>query len=106
MILDDAVGTAAFDHQVRHVGTGGVDETANDSAITVEFGNGLELILIQEALLQHVVAFFADPAVLAVDHVINIGSAGQGDLPQVAQHVVGVAGRCTAQEKGVRLHYQ
>lgn len=96
MILDNAVNRAAFDHEVRYVGTDGVDEATQDSAVAVEFGNGFELIQIQKALLQHVIALFADPAVLAVNHIINGGAVGQDDMSQIAQHIVGVAGRLGA----------
>jgi len=84
VVFDDTIGVRAFDHEVRHVGTGGVDEAAEDIAVAVEFGDGFELILIQEALFQHVVTFFADPAILSVDHVVDVGAAGQEDMSQVA----------------------
>ncbi len=103
MILDNAIGDAAFDHEVRHVGIGGVDEAADDGVVAVQFGDGFELILVQEALLQHVVALFADAPVLAVDQVVDDGAVGQDDLPQVAQYVVVVAGRRGADGLGFQF---
>jgi len=43
-------------------------------------------------LRQHAVDLFADPPVLAVDDVVDGDIAGQHHLPQVAEHVVVVAG--------------
>jgi hypothetical protein len=95
MIGDNPVGDAALDHVGRHVAFVGIDETADDRVVAVQFGGGFELILIQEALFQHAVDFFADAAVLAVDQVIDGGAIGQIDMPQITQYIVVVGGcRC------------
>ena len=88
MVADDAVGVAAFDEVVRHIGFAGVDEAGDDGPADVELGDGLEGVLIEEALDQTVVDLFADAAVAAVDEVLNRRGAGQGDVAQVAHDVV------------------
>jgi hypothetical protein len=72
VVFDDAVGVSAFDHEVGDVGAGGVDEAALDVAVAVEFGDGFELVLVQEGLFQDVVALFADAAVLAINEVVDV----------------------------------
>ena len=63
VVGDDAVGDAALDHVVGHVDPGGVDEAADDVAGAVELGDGLELVLVEEALDQRAVDLLADAAV-------------------------------------------
>uniref|UniRef100_UPI0038CC0B83 hypothetical protein n=1 Tax=Methylovulum psychrotolerans TaxID=1704499 RepID=UPI0038CC0B83 len=92
VVADDAVGCAVFGQVVRHVGFAGVDEAADGPVVAVQFGDGVELVLVEETLHQHAVDGFADAAVLPVGKVINGGGVGQGDVFEVAQDIVGVLG--------------
>src|SRR5207253_10429627 len=50
MVGDDAIGGAGFDEEIGNVVSAGVDELADEIACTVKFGNGLQPVLVQEAL--------------------------------------------------------
>jgi len=105
VVADNAVGLAALFHVGGNVGLVAVDESGDDVAVFVPFGDGVEWILgrsrlpasrdtctsmyiVQEAMRDDSVDFFADSSVLAVDEVINDNVAGQGDLDEVAGNVV------------------
>ena len=103
MIGDNPIGNAALDHVGRHVAFVGIDEAADDRVVAVQFGGGFEFILIQETLFQHAVDFLADPAVLAVDQVVDGGAIGQIDMPQIAQYIVVVGGRRCAYGLGFQF---
>ena len=45
--LEDALTVRARE-AVRHVRSGAVDEPARDGAVAVEFGDGIELVQVQE----------------------------------------------------------
>nr|WP_232463856.1 hypothetical protein [Methylovulum psychrotolerans] len=62
VVTDDAVGGAIFGQVVRHVGFAGVDEAADYLVVAVQFGDGVELVLVEETLHQHAVDGFADAA--------------------------------------------
>ncbi len=92
MVRDDPVPRAALDHVGGHVGLGAVDEAGLDSAGAVQLGDGVQLVLVQEALHQLAVHLLADPAVGTVDDGVDGLARGQLDVAQVAQGVVGVGG--------------
>jgi len=50
MVTDDAVGFVVFDHVIRHVGFGTIDESGDDIAIAIQFGDWVQVVLVQEAL--------------------------------------------------------
>ena len=90
MVADDAVGVATLDHVVRDVGLGAVDESCDHVARAIQLGDGVELVLIQEALCEGAVDSLADPAVLAIDHIVDGHAAGELDMQQVAKDVIGI----------------
>ena len=55
VVADDAVGVATLDHVVRDVGLGAVDESCDHVACSIQLGDGVELVLIQETLCEGVV---------------------------------------------------
>jgi len=92
LVGHDAVGGAIPDHEVRHVDAGAVDEAGDEVAGAIEFSDGAELILVQEALGEGAVDGLADAAVHTVDDVLDDGAVGLGDLVEVAEDVVLVVG--------------
>ncbi len=91
MVGDDPVFRAVLDHVGRDVGLGAVDEPGLHVAGAVQLGHRIQLVLVQEALHQAAVDLLADPAVLAVDDVVDGLAGGQLHVAQVAQGVVVVA---------------
>ena len=75
-----------------YVGLGPVDEYGGDPPLPVQFGEGVQAVLVDPALLEDAVARLADAPVAPVDPVVDAGAVGQEDLSQIAQEVVGVAG--------------
>ena len=71
MIANDAVGSAITDHVGRDVDFVGIDKAADHVAIAIQFGDGVELILVQEALSQGAVDLFAYSAVTPIDKIVN-----------------------------------
>ena len=47
VVGDDAVGLCAFDQVIRDIEPGTVDKAGLEVALAIEFGNRIELILIQ-----------------------------------------------------------
>ena len=92
VVTDDAVGFAALDHVGGDIALVGVNETGNHITVAVEFGDGVELVLVEEALLEYAVDLFTDTAVLPINHVIEGYVAGEFGLQQVAELVVAVGG--------------
>ncbi|MFN3988394.1 MAG: hypothetical protein ACK4KV_23195 [Rhodocyclaceae bacterium] len=92
MIGDHAVELAVAHHRGRGVGVVGVEEDALDAPVRAEFGNRVEGVLVQQAVLQGAVFLLADAPPLRVDDVVDAGAAGQCDLVQTAERVVGVGG--------------
>jgi len=105
VVADEAVGLAALFHVGGDVGLVAVDESGDDVAVFVQFGDGVKLIfgrsrlpasrdtctsmyIVQEALRDDSVDFFADSSVLAIDEVINDNVAGQDGFDKVAGNVV------------------
>jgi len=50
MVTDDPIRRAALDHVVGHVEARTVDEAGNDVTRSIEFGDGIELVLVEEPL--------------------------------------------------------
>jgi len=74
------------------MGLRAVNESCGDVALAIELGDGVELVLVQEALLKGAVSLSSDPSIAAVDQVLDIRAIRQGHPGQVAQDVVGVPG--------------
>ncbi len=87
MIANDSICYTIFDNVVRNVGFGAIHKATNHVSSTVQFSNGVQLILIQEALDQYAVNLFANPPVLAVDDVFDLSAIGQAYGEQVAKHI-------------------
>ena len=66
LIADDPVGHAALDHQVGHIGPGAVHERLDHVALTVQLGDRVQAIGIQEALHQGAVDRLADAPAEAI----------------------------------------
>ncbi|MGQ0591396.1 MAG: hypothetical protein ACT4QB_01775 [Gammaproteobacteria bacterium] len=60
--------------------------------LAIELGDGLELVLIEEALDQDAVDLLADAPVLAVDEIIDTAAIGELDASEVTEHIVVVGG--------------
>jgi hypothetical protein len=54
----------------------------------VQFGDGVDRVLVEEALDELPIDFLADAAVLPVGEVIDGGAVGQGDVFEVAEDIV------------------
>ncbi len=91
LIGNDAVGGPAFDHVVGCVEMATVDKTGDEIAVAVQLGNGVERILVQEALSENAVDFLADAAVAPVNEVLNAVAVWQDNGKEVAELIVAVA---------------
>ncbi len=69
MIGDVTVAYTVFDHVSGYVAFICVHKTCRDGAVCLEFGDGVELVLVEKALGEGAVDFFTDAAVLAVNYV-------------------------------------
>ena len=96
MVGDNPVGVTVFLHIRRHIALVAVDKASGDIAAAIQFGDGVELVLVQEALGQDAVDLLADATVLPVDDILDGHVARQSYREQVAQLVVGVGGGGTA----------
>lgn len=76
MIGEEAVGLTVLDQVIGDVDSSSVDEAADDLAVAVQFGGGLQGALVEETLGKDTIDLFADSAVLAVDQIIEGGAAG------------------------------
>lgn len=99
VIADEPVGHPALHQVVWHIRPRAVDESAHHLIAAVKLGHRCELALVEEALHPGPVHRLADPAILPVDQIGDLGSVGKCDLREVTQRVAGVAGR----PAGVRL---
>ena len=70
----------------------GVDESVRHVAVAVKLRHGAELVAVDPGLFQRSVDFLADPAISAVDQVLDGRAIGQCDLAQVGGGVVVVVG--------------
>jgi hypothetical protein len=86
VVGDDAVGLAAFDYVRRDVAFVGVDESCHYLVAAVQFGDGAQAVLVEEALGERAVELFADPAVFAVDEVVDLGAVGQAGVLQITEN--------------------
>ena len=76
VVADDAVGGAVFGHVVGHVGLAAVDETGGDVTVGVQFGDGVEGILVEPALHEGAINLFADATILAIHQILDLGAVG------------------------------
>ncbi len=87
MVGDDAVHLAAFEHIRRDVAFFCIHKLGDDVIGAVEFGDGIELVFVDEFLDGCAVNGFADAAVFRVDGVGDVGSVEVG-TEQVAKRIV------------------
>ena len=76
-ICQEEVGGAAFDHTVGDVDSRPVDEAAHDGARAAQLGGRAEPITVKEALGEEAIHLLADPSVLAVDNILDLGATGR-----------------------------
>lgn len=88
MIADDAILGTAFNHVIRHVGLGAVNEPRHYIARAIQLRHRIELVLIQKPLYQRSVYLLTDPPIAAIDDVFDHRAVFQGDFAQVAEDVV------------------
>jgi len=60
MVTDDAIRDPVFDHVIGYIAFAGILKARDKIPAAIEFGHGVELILIQEALHQRAVHLLAD----------------------------------------------
>lgn len=49
MVADDALGLTVLDHIRRHIALVAVDKAGSDVAVAIQFGDGVELVLVSDA---------------------------------------------------------
>jgi hypothetical protein len=84
--------TPALNQVVGHVNACGIHEAADYVVCPVEFGNRFEPVLVQEALHQGAIHLRANPAVGAVDDIVNLSATWQGDVQEITEHIVLIGG--------------
>ena len=97
VITDDPVRHASLDHIVWDVGFAAVDEARDHVPSTVQFRYRVELVLVQEALQERAIHFFAHPPVLAIHYVLFHRAVRQRYALQIPEHIIIAEGGCLAQ---------
>ena len=95
MIADDAVGDAVPDHITRYIGFFRIHKPTHNLAAAVQFGDGVERVLVEESLCEQAVDFFANAPILGIDDIVNEHITRQGHLHQVTEDVVVIMGGYT-----------
>src|SRR5262245_1985860 len=88
MVAYNAVSSAAANHVLRNIRATPIDESANNTAVTIEFSNRVQTVLIDEALYLYVVHTLANASFNAVKQIRDNTTIRQRRSRQVSEFIV------------------